>query len=129
MVSVYARACGCVGGCVRASLSSANDRGACVHASSCMCFCAHLHADESYALPEVFRISPLQLIRILIVLTRCPYEYGEFGRLDKWSSLAAASAVYVFVYPIGIPLFSKILRDCKSALLVPVKNETTGCCL
>jgi hypothetical protein len=62
------------------------------------------------ALLEVIRISPLQLIRILFLLNRCPYEYGEFGRLDKWSNLAAASAVYVFVYPIGIPLFSKPLR-------------------
>jgi hypothetical protein len=83
---------------------------ACRHASSCTCFFAHSLADESQALLEVIPISPLQLIRILFVLTRCPYEYGEFGRLDKWSSLAAASAVYVFVYPIGIPLFSKPLR-------------------
>jgi hypothetical protein len=110
VVSVYARARVCLPACVRASLSIANDRGACVHASSCVCFCAHSHADESYALLEVIRVSSLQLIRILFVLTRCPYVYGEFGRLEKWSSLAVASAVFVFVYPIGIPLFSKPLR-------------------
>jgi hypothetical protein len=110
VVSVHARTCVSLRACVRASLSVANDRGACVHASSFVCFCAHSHADESYALLEVIRIFPLQLIRILFVLTSCPYEYGEFGRLEKWSSLAVASAVYVFVYPIGIPLFSKPLR-------------------
>ena len=36
---------------------------------------------------------------------RCPYSYGNFGDLGKWNSLAAASACYFFIYPIGIPLF------------------------
>ena len=36
---------------------------------------------------------------------RCPYEYGNFGDVSKWSSLAAASACYFFIYPVGIPCF------------------------
>jgi len=31
---------------------------------------------------------------------RCPYEYGNFGDLQKWSSLAAASGCYFFIYPV-----------------------------